>query len=346
MVSIEFPLSATECIKYQDLLECSIICDKEGEELIEFNEDIQIIAIVNNEFVMGEIKACTIDYTNNIDLELIKMNTIRELAVYEKAIYDEITIWQINNMFLNTYFTKDKQNYYMDIPLNITETYISMYDSDNADCENVFDKQLIIDTYTALDPDFTEDKTYLIDPLLYFKSRHDTKELKKDINEMYNDIKVAEKELTEYRLNECKINIPILKDSCPICFEPFYKLTNNLITLSCGHTFCDCIKKCFNCLCPTCRKPFNMNSIGYNIALKQILELDNYVVKYKKIVDLENEIKELQNNINLMTNLYEFKLKFINDDTFNKLNKAINLVYGDSIKISEIQLNNSDKQDK
>jgi hypothetical protein len=317
--------------KYKDHIKCNILCSDRDNEIVEFISEAQLIIIYDNHFEVAKIEPCTIDFSHQ-QIELTKIYSIRKLTAYETILFDEQQLIQINNCFINSYYVLlGKKTYAMNIQSHTVESYIQLFDG--SDDGNIFDRQISIDTYTGLDLDCDR---FIIDPLIYFTSRNNIVMLKKDINMLLSKIKSINNEI---KINKCKINIPILKDKCPICLEPFYKLTDKIITLGCGHTFCDCIKNCVNCLCPTCRKPFNMNSIGYNIALKEILQSDDYVVKYKNIISKTYEIKRLQTYVNQFSNIYDFKKTYINDDTFNKLASAISKVYGNSIKINEIQLN-------
>ena len=317
--------------EYKDHINCNILCSDQGNEVVEFTSETQFIIVHDNNFdVFKIIKPCTIDFTDHA-IKVETLYCIRELTPYEAILFDKNQLIQINNCFLNTYFINTymlpgKNSYNMDIPFHTVESYIQLFNG--SDDGNIFDRQITIDTYTGLELD---KKSFIIDPLIYFISRNSTLNLKKKIKVLLSKIKSINNEITINEIDKCKINIPILKDKCPVCLEKFYKLTDKIITLSCGHTFCDCIKNCEKCLCPTCRKPFNMDSIGYNIALKEILQSDDYVIKYKNIISKTVQIKQLQTELNQFSHIYDFKKTFINDDTFNKLTTAISKVYDNSV---------------
>jgi hypothetical protein len=85
-----------------------------------------------------------------------------------------------------------------------------------------------------------------------------------------------------------------LNDKCPICLDEFYKLSDNIVTLSCGCYFCKpCITNSQNLTCPKCNRKFIKESIDSNRVIRDMVSNDNRVICYKKIKELEQKKKPL-----------------------------------------------------
>ena len=133
----------------------------------------------------------------------------------------------------------------------------------------------------------------------------------KDIEGYQAEIVSLEKELLE-EIKDAS-NDDFLNDKCSICLEQFYKLTDNIVSLSCGCCYCkECISTCNKGNCPICSKPFTKGSINVNRVMRDMFKNDKRVQLHKKLVELRNKIKEFDLDPNLDVSS-ENKLKLRQD---------------------------------
>jgi hypothetical protein len=155
--------------------------------------------------------------------------------------------------------------------------------------------------------------------------------IKNNINVLKKELKFISKKLKNKSeiFKKIKPDNPILEEKCSICLSHFYEISDisdNIISLSCGHLFCnDCLNSLKKRECPMCKMKFY--SYSKSIFIKNMLEKSTYVIEKKNIDLIETKMKEIEDKI-------KENIKIIDNV---KLNKDLLIKKRDKLKL-EIQI--------
>ena len=245
-----------------------------------------------------------IDLTYNKIISIIQINNI----LCKQEIYTR----ELNKYIYNLYFENLNINDFMEYPFNDTIKLIEKHNKNYKMYLNKIDEPII-----------------------------SIIKIKNNINVLEKELKFISKKLKNKSeiFKKIKPDNPILEEKCAICLNHFYEISNisdNIISLSCGHLFCnDCLYDLNKRVCPLCEMKFY--SYSKSIFIKNMLEKSTYVIGKKNIELIKTKMKEIENKI---------KENMIIIDSF-KLNKDKLIERRDKLKLElEIISENITEMDK
>jgi hypothetical protein len=225
----------------------------------------------------------------------VTVNCYKKYSNMEKTGFGEFKIIQINNMLI-----KDKEKGIVcNVMFDIAKSYIICLEQ-SFYCSIIITK-LMCDIGDARVSDVAD--TRVSDIVELYQSffsildyENQISNLNKKNIESANKIEKLESDM-EINSKEIKNDSPttvFLNDNCSICLNKFYKIVDDIVTLSCSHNFCKkCIVECEKTVCPLCRARFIREDIQVNRILISLLKFDNlYLVEKCK-----SEINELKKTI-------------------------------------------------
>lgn len=324
-VSLQLDSLIELIIDNHHLLDCEVICDDKGKEIIHFKK-FQLITVKDSQIYVINKDIFTIENKEDQDeIEFIANIMKRELTADEDIFFEDGDIIQINNCAIINFQIYDIC--LVSIPFTVMCGYIKYlkyFISTETETETLFIKQIIIDSYLYTN----NPEKNLVSRAEFSIQKQVLNELKEKLKQLNSIINVLTTEFSDNEDNKQRQTKKLfLKKDCPICAEPFYKLYDSIVTLGCGHTLCmSCMNKLKDCKCPICRVLFVNGNIGKNIDLCEEIENEECVVKYKKLCSSTKAKVHIRDKIDIITTIVHYKSQFIND-TNDKLIKSKFLEY-------------------